>query len=253
MDAVKKYHEVTKEHRDALKKAWSDYEAGYNRLQGYKGSERYEKELAELQDNRDAAIKAAHEKARGRFDTITKYMRKAIDSQPATAPTPEQMAMLNALQMREHVEPDEIVKAAEQMRGVDMAVRVLDEIAEKNGRHGLVNDYMGAAGRASAGVDSLVSKANLMLKLNRPDSIEQRHKAHHVARWGGEWDERHEGVALQGDSNDYALTIVDRDFKDERETACELGGVGGFYKEFRSTVNYDPGAKPGMQKLWGEV
>lgn len=253
MDAVKKYHEITKEHRDALKKAWSDYEAGYERLEGFKGSERYDTELTELQDKRDEAVKAAHEKARGRYDTVIKYMRKAIEAQPAQTPTAEQMTMLTALQMREKVEADEIVKAAEQMRGVDMAVKVLDEIAVKNGKHGLVSEYMGATGRASAAVDRLVKNANQMLKLTRPDSLQKRHEAHHVARWGGEWDERHEGIELHGDSNDYAFINIDRDFKDERETACELGGVEGFYPEFRSTVNYDPGAKPGMQKLWGEV
>lgn len=253
MDAVKKYHEITKEHRDALKKAWSDYEAGYKHLEGYKGSERYDRELTELQDKRDEAIKTAHEKARGRYDTVIKYMRKAIDAQPARTPTVEQMAILNALQMREHVEADEIIKAAEQMRGVDIAVKVLDEIAIRNGKHNLVSEYMGTTGRVAAAVDRLASNANSILNLTRPDGTQKRHEAHYTAKWGGDWDERHEGIKLHGGSNNYALSHVDRDFKDERETAYELGGVEGFYPEFRSTVNYDPTIKKGLQKTWGEV
>ena len=253
MDAVKKYHETATTYRKSLREAWDAYGKGYERLQGYKGSERYDRELKELQDERDAAIEAAREKARGSFGTTIGYMRKAIEAQPATAPTAEQMAMLNALQMRDHVEADEIVRAARQMSGVDMAVRVLDEIAEKNGKHGLVDEYMGAAGRATRAVDRLAGNANSMLKLTRPDGLQKRHEAHHAAKWGGAWDERHEGIELRGDSNGYSLSHVDRDFKDERETAIELGGVGGHYSEFRSMVNYDPTIKPGLQKTWGEV
>ena len=253
MDAVKKYHKTAKEYRKSLQDAWSAYEAGYKRIERYKGGKEYDKDLARLQDTRDAAIKAAQEKARGEFTSVVKYMRRAIECAPMQTPTSEQMNIVNALKMRDRVEADELRKAAELMRGVDVAVKVLDEIASKSGHHGIMGEYMGAAGRAEKAVNALASSAKLMLKLNRPDSIKQRHKAHHAARWGGDWDERHEGVALHGDSNNFALTIVDRDFKDERETACELGGVGGFYPEFRSMVNYDPVEKPGMQKLWGEV
>lgn len=253
MDAVKKYHETAKEYRKSLQEAWSAYEAGYKRIERYKGGKDYDKDLAKLQDTRDAAIKAAQDKARGSFDTIIKYMRKAIESAPMQTPTAEQMTIVNALKMRDKVEADELRKAAEQMRGVDVAVKVLDEIAAKNGHPGIMGEYMGAAGRAEKAVNELVSSANLMLRLTRPDGISTRHAAHHAAKWGGEWDARHEGVELRGDSNDYALSAVDRDFKDERETACALGGVEGFYKEFRSTVNYNPGVKDGLQKLWGEV
>ena len=254
MDAVKKYHEITKEYRQSLKTAWDAYGKGYERLQGYKGSERYDKELTELQDERDAAIKAAREKAGGRYDTVLRYMRKAIDAQPAKAPTDEQMRIVNAFKMREHVEADELVKAAEQMRGVDMAVKVLDEVAKANGYHNRLDEYMGATGRASAAVDRLTSSAKHILTITRTDAAKKRHEAHHVMKWGGEWDERHEGMGIDRDpAADYALNPIDHDYTNERDTACELGGVEGFYSEFRSTVNYDPGAKPGMQKLWGEV
>lgn len=256
MDAVKTYYEVSTEYRKSLKTAWDEYHKGHERLQAYKGSEGYEKELAEIQDKRDAAIKAARDKAEGRYKTVISYMRKAIEAQPAQTPTEEQMRTLTALKMREKVSVDELEKVAEQMRGVDMAVSVLDEIAQKNGSApGRFGEYMGATGRASAAVDKLVSDANLTLKLTRPDSGKQRHEAHHAAKWGGEWDERHEGIALNpmDSSNSYALSHVDRDFKDEREMMREFADVGDRYSEFRSTVNYNPGVKPGLQKIWGEV
>lgn len=256
MDAVKKYYEVTKEHREALKSAWDAYHKGYERLQGYKGSERYEKELAELQDQRDAAIQAAHDKAQDRYDTVIKYMRRAIEAQPVKTPTDDMMRTLTALKMRDSVDVHELEKVAESMSGYDMAVSVLDEIAQKNGSApGRFGEYMGAAGRASKAVDKLVSSANSNLKLSRPDSMKQRHAAHHVARWGGEWDARHEGMTTESADprNSYALTHVDRDFSNEREMMLEFADVGDHYAEFRSTVNYSPGVKDGLQKLWGEV
>lgn len=252
MDAVKKYHETAKEYRSSLVAAWEAYDKGYKNLERYKGGRDYDKELTALQDKRDEAIRAAQAKARQSFKVITDYMRRAIEAQPVKAPTTAQMNVLTALKMRETVEGDEIIKAAEQMRGVDVAVKVLDELAFKNGKPGIVTEYMGATGRAERGVNELISSANLLLTLTRPNGWEQRAKAHHATKWGGDFDERHAGVKMYDDSSRLVLSTVDKDFKDERETMRELGGIKD-YAEFRSVVNRDPMIKAGLQEAWGEV
>lgn len=254
MDAVREYYEAATGYREALQKAWSAYLSGYENLKRYEGGKEYETDLAKLQDKRDEAIKAAKDKAASAFEHVLGYMRKAVASAPIEAPTDAQMAILSALKMREAVEPDELVKAAEQMRGVDLCVKVLAEIAAKNGHPTIVDEYMGAAGRAERAVGELTTSARLMLDLNRPDSIEQRHLAHHYVKFGGEFDPKHEGVEALGRSSSYALSAVDRDFADEREMMHELGNVAeGGFTEFRSIVNRNPYVKADAQKAWGEI
>ena len=237
MNTVEHYHDITRTYRGKLREIWDNYQKGYKLIEGYKGSNRYKKELAKLQEKRDEAIKAAQDNARGRYVVVLREMKKGVEKHPAKAPTPEQMNMVNALKMREKVESDELVRAAEQMRGVDLAVHVLDEIATANGYHGLLDDYMGDTARAEKAVKALGSSAELTLTLTRPDGAEARRKSRHIYKWGGEWDERHEGIELHGTSNRPALSHVDRDFKDARETVCELGGVEGHYQSFCNIVN----------------
>lgn len=254
MDAVHEYFAIATGYREALQKAWSAYLSGYENLKRYEGGKEYETDLAKLQDKRDEAIKAAKDKAAHDFDHVLGYMRDAISVAPMEQPTTEQMNTVSALKMRERVEADELIRAAETMRGVDVCVKVLDEVAAKNGYHGLLNDYMGAIGRAETAVNELASSAKLMCSLARPDSIEQRHLAHHYVKFGGEFDARHEGVEPLGPSSAYALTAVDRDFADEREMMHELGNVAeGGFTEFRSIVNRSKYFTDEAQRRWGQI
>lgn len=252
MDACLKYHETANGYREAIRAAWQTYENVCKRLETYSDSKGAASELRAAQDARDEAIRAAQGRASHEFDSVLAYMREAVEHAPMAAPTQEQMAIVSALSMRENVTADELRKAGEQLRGVDVAVAVLDEIAQKNGYPGIVAEFMGATGRASRAVAELTESARLMVGLTRPDGVEARHRANHYRRHGGEFDKRHEGVDPFGPSSAYGLSAVDRDFTDERETMRELGGVGNF-TEFRSIVNNSPTIKPGLQEAWGEV
>lgn len=72
-------------------------------------------------------------------------MREAIDHRPLTPPTPEQAALLSVLQMREHLDRDELSRAAEQMAGCSAALSILDDLAQKHKIPGTFNREMSAA------------------------------------------------------------------------------------------------------------
>lgn len=252
MDNVKRYYETARDYRKGLREAWGAYEEKHEELQGFQGTDRYRDDLAKAQDERDARIRALQDQARTGFNSILAAMRTNIANAPMTAPTAEQMAILQALQMRESVDVDELRKAGEQLKGVDVAVKALDEIGAKHGHMHAVDEFMGATARAERAVDELTRSAQQMVTLTRPDGLEARHRARHFEKWGGEFDAKHEGMNPHSPESRMSLTLVDKDFANEREAMYAFGGVKEF-NEFRSIVNRDKMLTEQAQRRAGEI
>lgn len=108
------------------------YDRTVQRMEPFKGSSGYDQEVRKAQAERDAAVQKMRETYLKEFRNTVQRMREAIDHRPLIPPTPEQMALLSLLQMRESLDKDELTRAAQQMAGCPAALAVLDDLAKKH-------------------------------------------------------------------------------------------------------------------------
>lgn len=94
------------------------YRPEYKRLECFKDSASYTDSKRLLDDRRGKELAA---------------LRYEYDNRLLSAPTQEQLAILQALKMRDHVSRDELRQTAINMRGCPVAERTPEEIARKSG------------------------------------------------------------------------------------------------------------------------
>lgn len=121
------------------------YDRAVQRLAAFEGSRGYTVELQKAQADRDAAVQDMRKQYLAQFRGATAQMREAIDHRPLVPPTPEQAALLSVLQMRDHLDEDELSRAAQQMAGCPAALAVLDDLAQKHKIPGKFNREASAA------------------------------------------------------------------------------------------------------------
>lgn len=117
----------------------AQYDKAVKRLEPFRGSEGYNRGMREAQAQRDADVQQMRETYLKQFREAVGKMRESIDRRPLTPPTPEQAALLSVLQMREHLDRDELARAAQQMVGCSAALAVLDDLAKKHKVPGAFN------------------------------------------------------------------------------------------------------------------
>lgn len=120
------------------------YDRTVQRLEQFRGSNGYAVELQKARADRDAAVQKMRETYLKQFRGTVAQMREAIDHRPLTPPTPEQAALLSVLQMRDHLDEDELSRAARQVAGCSAALPVLDDLAQKHKIHWKSNLEMSA-------------------------------------------------------------------------------------------------------------
>lgn len=122
-----KYMETRTEAREV-------YHASLTRLKPMEGSEYYRKELESARSKRTATVEAAQTAARAATREIISAMRQNAARIHSDPPTPEQLAILQTLQMRENITSAELQEAATAMEGNSLGLAVIDDLSRKNGR-----------------------------------------------------------------------------------------------------------------------
>lgn len=141
-------------------------------------------------------------------------MRRTYEAKPSKAPTPEQLAILQALKMRDRVSKDELREALNAVKGCPLCERVIGEIATKN-HHILGMEQEMSSDTIRRSMDSLKRNGEtLIAQLERPG--EDRRTAVN----NGNWD----------------LFRLDIDAKDSEDCMRVFGGVTDFSK-FAEAVN----------------
>lgn len=74
---------------------------------------------------RQGLVEEARQKATKELYAIVDAMRQTYEEKPAKAPTQEQLAVLQALKMRDSVSKDELREALNTVKGCPMAERVV--------------------------------------------------------------------------------------------------------------------------------
>lgn len=234
-DRTKAYFDAYKGHRAALTAICETFDKAIKAIEPYKGSAGYTKDKKALEKTRDDAIKALTDEYSVKFTEIINGMIRSVDMVQLKAPTPDMLAILQTLKMRDKVEAGELNQAARALRDNPLALAALDEIADKYraaGVPGIDAGYRRAYGgetttTVSASIKRLKESASRMLALRRPNS--------RIAMTTAAMRElRDEGTTAKS----MRAFLADRDFDNENEAVNYFGGVHDI-ESFKSFVNND--------------
>ena len=127
---TKKYYNVIKKYRDAVRDAGDEYDLTLQRNATLYGSQRYAEIEREAAAKRNDTLTAARQEALAEVREVCSTMRSNAKARKTVAPTAEQLAILQALKMREKVSAGELRHAANALAGCPLALSVLDELAQ---------------------------------------------------------------------------------------------------------------------------
>ena len=185
MKLTERYFNHVKWFKDAAAEIEAEYAAAMQYADRFKGSEGYKDLKKRADDARAEALEKEKQTARKAFSEIIPAMREAVTSRKITAPTPEQLAILQALKMRNALTADEIRQAANNMRGCPLALSVLSDVAKEKGLTVHVDTGEPSTDFLMKHIESLEYNAAAML---RGDSIGTSRKpeteAECLTRWG---------------------------------------------------------------------
>ena len=181
MTNTQRYLNSIKGFRKDLQEVNDKFKPEYERLERFKDSGSYAQSKKLLDDRRNAEVEERRREYADRLKSAVDAMEKTYMNRPASAPTQEQLSVLQALKLRDHVSRDELRRAAQTMRGCPVAERALEEIARKSGEIlGLEQEISSDTVRQS--LHSLrVNAGRLVSNLQAPNS-----RREHMSR--SDWD-----------------------------------------------------------------
>ena len=214
MTNTERYFNSIRNFRKNLREVNARYKPEYERLERFKDSGSYAESKKLVDDRRNAEVEALRREYSDRLKSAVDAMEKTDMNKPASALTQEQLAVLQALKLRERVGREELKRAAQTMRGCPAAERALEEIARKSGEIlGLEQEISGDAVRQH--LHSLrLNGGTLVSRLNVPDS-----RGSHMSR--SDWD----------------MFRLDTDPTDEADCLRIFGMCGNDGARFASAVN----------------
>lgn len=107
-------------------------------LERYKGSKGYEEELKKENEKYEKDLTALRDEYRPSFHTVFGGMMDAIGKRSVSAPTNDQVNLLNVLKMKKKVTLEECQRTAEAVKDNPIAVSVVTEIAHD---HGIMHSF----------------------------------------------------------------------------------------------------------------
>jgi len=132
MTNTERYFNSIKCFRKDLSDLNAKYAPEYERLERFKDSASYASSKKAVDDRREKELSALRREYNDRLRSAVDAMEKTYMEKPTSAPTQEQLSVLQTLKLRDRVSRDELKQAANNMRGCPAAERVLEEIARKN-------------------------------------------------------------------------------------------------------------------------
>lgn len=166
MKHTQRYFEAVAAYRKAMKDLQESYDKSLQILESHRGSEYFRNEKKRLDDKYSQDRAALQAESRRILNGIINDMETVHSSKPAVAPTAEQLATVQMLNMRSSVTRDELRQAANTCKGCPMAIETLREIATKSGIMGGV-DFLYSNNGASPNFGTLRKQTSLLVDLNR--------------------------------------------------------------------------------------
>lgn len=119
--------------RNALE---DQFEKDMKSIEGYKGDKYYEERAEQFRKQRDADMATLQADARRELSSILESMRETVNKIPPTMPSSEVVNMITLLNMREKITQSEIDTAAKAASDCPAALKLLDEIVDRNSKKG---------------------------------------------------------------------------------------------------------------------
>jgi len=117
------------------KRSWiiSEYETKVAGLERARGSQYYTDSVNAAQEARNAALSKLKQEYSERFSDTLKTMLSANSSRGVSAPTTEELNIIQALKMRDSITQAELDAAAVSLKKSPLCLSILSEMAQKNG------------------------------------------------------------------------------------------------------------------------
>ena len=214
-------------YRAGLREIWASFDQGMKELEPMKGSKHYIERCEELTTERDNAIRSLQTEFRNEFSLTIAGMRESVNTRPATPPSTDQLAILQALSMRQKISIEDLEMAEQSMTGNDFALSTLQDIAVAKGVHYRIPTTK--KDLILQHIDSLADSASMLLKLEKPDSRRERLAAAHRNKY-----EHKQNY----DSTVFGVYWVDQDVSGEEEALNLFGGIApDQIADFKEAVN----------------
>lgn len=214
MKNTQRYHQFICDFRKAVSMANEKFEPAYKDLERYRDSAYYQEDKAKIDKARKQLLDKVRQDAKKELNAIVDDMRRTYEQKPSKAPTAEQLAILQALKMRDSVSKDELREALNAVKGCPLAERVVGELAAKH-HHVLGMERELTSDTVRRSLDAMrLNGEKLIAKLERPGEDRK------TAVNSGNWD----------------LFRLDIDAKDSEDCMRVFGGVTDF-QQFSEAVN----------------
>ena len=222
------YYTKMKGFQDKRAELTEAHEAKMKKLEPFKGSKAYDEELKKENELFGAEMTALQEKYRPELQTVFGGMIDAIGRRSVSAPTTDQVNLLNVLKMKKKVTLEECQRTAEAVKNNPIAVSLVTEIAHD---HGIMQGFDHlcpemSSQRASDIVTSLKTETEDFLQFDttRASRLAKRyHDVHYGETEGGlkkrrlftNQDEFFRSIGLEGETLRQFSEIVDKGCQDD--------------------------------------
>lgn len=132
MSNIGTYFDTVKRYRRGLDEINQRYDTQLEAKEGYRGSAGYAADVEKIEGERMAEIQVLRTECSKAFDACLASMQEHAARRPMPAPSQEQLALLQALQMREHLSRDELEHAATSLQDCPVGLGVLEELGRKH-------------------------------------------------------------------------------------------------------------------------
>lgn len=127
------YYAKMKEFQDKRAELTEAHDKKVKSLERFKGSKGYEEDLKKENERFEAELTALRDEYRPGLLTVIGGMMDAIGKRSVSAPTNDQVNLLNVLKMKKKVTLEECQRTAEAVKDNPIAVSVVTEIAHDHG------------------------------------------------------------------------------------------------------------------------
>lgn len=116
--------------RNAIKQEFQDT---MQKIRTTEGSEFYDKSAKSAREKKAAALSALKAEYAPVFSAILDDMESSNEARPMAAPTQEELNVVTMMRMKEAPTENELISAANAVKGNPAALSIINEIARKNG------------------------------------------------------------------------------------------------------------------------
>lgn len=127
-------HDTWDAYRKEVRKLRDTYDKRMKQLERYADSVKGREDMEKAEKDFRDGLAALADSYRSKFDGITNAMAEAVKPESMTPPSPEQLSLLQMLNLRDNLESSEIEAAVKTLGDNDAAIKTLGDIVTRKGK-----------------------------------------------------------------------------------------------------------------------